>query len=155
MHARVPFSTLRTSMWRQRLALGLIVLWAVIGTARLSRVLEAPESPPGASLVPLVPFLRDTIPPTAGYLYVLPTRFGEDTGDGPRLRYELYPRTYDDIRFDVDETSVRSLMQREHLTYIVVPDATRYSPTHWLRMVPSWLRRIDFDADSYVLEAAP
>ena len=43
-------------------------------------------------------------------------------------------------------------MQREHLRYIVVPDASQYPTSHWLRQTPSWLRRIDFGPDRYVLE---
>ncbi len=142
-------------MWRQRLALGLVALWAAISLARLTRLVEPAEAPPGAQLAPVLPFLRQTIPDHAGYLYVLPTQFGQDTGDGPRLRYELYPRTYDDIRFTVAESDVRELMQREHLSFIVVPDATVYPASHWLRATPNWLRRIDRDANSYVLEATP
>src|SRR2546423_10415517 len=85
---------LRSAMRRQQIALVLVAVWALVSLARLTRLVESPEPPPGQSLVPLLPFLRETIPPDAGYLLVLPTAFGADTGDGPRIRYELYPRTY-------------------------------------------------------------
>jgi hypothetical protein len=139
-------------MWRRRAALGVFGVWGVVSVARLTRLIEPPEAPPGQELVPLLDFLRATIPREAGYLYVLPGEFGTDSGTGPRLRYELYPRRYDDIRVSQDESTIRQLMQTTDLRYIVVPDASQYGPSNWLRQPRDWLRHIDFDANRYVLE---
>jgi hypothetical protein len=142
-------------MWRRRAALGVLGLWGLVSLARLSRLVEPPEPPPGEAISPaLLDFFRATIPPDAGYLFVLPGEFGEDTGEAPRLRYELYPRRYDDLRSSADETRVRQLMLSTDLRFIVVPDARSYSPTSFVRQPRDWLRRFDFDADKYVLELA-
>jgi hypothetical protein len=147
---------LGAAMWRRYLALGVLVVWVAVAAARLSRLVEAPESPPGAELTPaLLSFVRATLPDTAGYLYVLPGEFGADTGTGPRLRYELYPRRYDDVRASADEQSVREVMRREGLRYVVVPDGSAYPAGHWLRTTRDWLRPIALDDRQYVLEAAP
>jgi hypothetical protein len=151
---------------RRRAALGVLGLWALVSLARLTRLVEPPEPPPGQELVEprlgaagssqgqatLLNFFKSHIPSDAGYLFVLPGEFGSDSGTGPRLRYELYPRIYDDVRASVDEPTIRQLMQRQGLRYIVVPEARQYSPESWLRQPRSWLRRIDFDAERYLLE---
>jgi hypothetical protein len=145
-------------MWRQRIALAVLGLWLAVSVARLSRLVEPAEVPPGEEAAFQFDFLRQTIPTTAGYLFVLPGEFGSDTGLGPRLRYELYPRTYDDIRASQDEAAARAWIAGRRLQYIVVPDATRYAPDHWVRRVPPWLRRIDFpsaETTHYVLEVVP
>jgi hypothetical protein len=139
-------------MLRDRLVLGVLALWLSICVVRLGRLVEPPETPPGQEAVPMLDFVRSQIPATAGYLFVLPGEFGSDTGLGPRLRYELYPRSYDDVRASLDEASVRDLMRRERLSYVVVVDAEQYPPTHWTRTPRDWLRRIDLDATRYVLE---
>jgi hypothetical protein len=139
-------------MWRRRAALGVLGLWGVVSLARLSRLVEPPEAPPGQALGPALEWLKATIPRDAGYLFVEPGEFGSDTGVGQRLRYELYPRTYDDVRASLDEGSVRELMRREGLDYIVVADASQYPPTSYLRQPRDWLRRIELDAGRYVLQ---
>jgi hypothetical protein len=45
-------------------------------------------------------------------------------------------------------------MRREHLQYVVVPDARDYPADHWTRAPRDWLRRTSQDATSYVLEAS-
>jgi hypothetical protein len=132
--------------------LGVFGVWGVVSLARLSRLVEPPEPPPGQELGPLLDFVRVTIPADAGYLFVLPGEFGSDTGTAPRLRYELYPRAYDDVRASQDEASIRQLMRSGGLRFVVVADAGQYSPTSWLRQPRDWLRRIDLDATRYVLE---
>lgn|SRR5215467_14361903 len=139
-------------MWRRRAVLGVLGLWAVVGVARLSRLVEPAEAPPGQDLAPALEFLKVTIPREAGYLFVEPGKFGTDTGVGQRLRYELYPRTYDDVRASLDEASVRALMRREGLAYIVVADASQYPPASYLRQPRDWLRRVELDARRYVLQ---
>jgi hypothetical protein len=136
---------------RRWAALAIVGLWALVGAARLTRLVESPQAPPGQEIASTFDFFRAQIPSTAGYLYVLPGQFGEDNGDGPRLRYELYPRVYDDIRASEDEASIRALMAREALGYVVVPDARQYASNVWLRQPRDWLRRLDLDADAYVL----
>jgi hypothetical protein len=138
-------------MWRRRAALGVLGLWGALSLVRLSRLLEPAEAPPGEELRAMLEFLKSTIPPEAGYLFVEPGEFGSDTGVGQRLRYELYPRTYDDVRASVDEASVRQLMRREQLGYIVVADAEQYSATSYLRQPRDWLGRVELDARRYVL----
>src|SRR5215467_13060293 len=138
-------------MWRRRAVLGVLGLWAVVGVARLSRLVEPAEAPPGQDLAPALEFLKVTIPREAGYLFVEPGKFGTDTGVGQRLRYELYPRTYDDVRASLDEADVHQLMRSEGLVFVVVPDASQYAPESWLRQRRDWLRRIELDADRYVL----
>ena len=120
--------------------------------ARLTRLIEPPEARPGQELVQILDFFKANMPNDAGYLYVLPGELGADTGTGPRLRYELYPRRYDDIRASVDEASIRELIQTTSVRFIVVPDASQYLATFWLRQPRDWLRRIDFDANRYLLE---
>jgi hypothetical protein len=139
-------------MWRQRLGLIVLGFWVLVCVARLTRLVEPAETPPGEEAAPLFGFFKQQIPESAGYLFILPSEFGSDTGLGPRLRYELYPRTYDDIRGSQDEQTVRDLMRRENLRYVVVTDATLYPQTHWVRQPRDWLKRANFDADRYVLE---
>jgi hypothetical protein len=141
--------------WRRRAALGVLGVWGLVSLARLTRLVEPPEMPPGQDLVPLLEFLRASIPVDAGFLYVLPGEFGTDVGTGPRLRYELYPRRYDDIRATVDEASIRQLVQAERLNYIVVTNASEYPSDSWLRQPRQWLRHLDFDANRYVLQVVP
>ena len=99
----------------------------------------------------MLEFFKATIPPDAGYLFVEPGEFGSDTGTGQRLRYELYPRPYDDVRASVDEASIHALVRAEGLGFIVVADARQYSPASWLRQPRDWLQRTEFDANRYVL----
>jgi hypothetical protein len=141
-------------MWRRRAALGVLGIWGLVSLARLTRLIEMPETPPGQELTPLLDFLRANIPKDSSYLYVLPGEFGSgsDTGTAPRLRYELYPRRYDDIRASVDEASIQQLIHSTGVHFVVVPDASQYVPTSWLRQPRDWLRRIDFDANRYLLE---
>jgi hypothetical protein len=139
-------------MWRRRTALGVIGVWGLVSLARLTRLVEPAETPPGAELGPLLDFVRAHIAPSDGYLFVLPGEFGTDTGVEKRLRYELYPRPYDDVRASQDEASIRQLMRSERLRFIVVADARQYEPTSWLRQPRDWLKRIEFDAQRYVLE---
>jgi hypothetical protein len=141
--------------WRRRAALGVLGVWGLVSLTRLTRLVEPPETAPGQELVPLLDFLKTSIPVAAGYLYVLPGEFGADTGTAPRLRYELYPRRYDDVRASVAEASIRQLVQTERLGYIVVTNASQYPPDSWLRQPRQWLRRIDFDATRYVLQVVP
>jgi len=136
---------------RRRLALGLLGGWALLSLARLSRLVEPAAIPPGQDIAATFDFYRAHIPSDAGYLFVLPGAFGQDTGSGPRLRYELYPRRYDDIRAAQDAQSARRLMQQEQLRFIVVPDGTAYVPDHWLRQPQDWLRRTDFAPNQYLL----
>lgn len=138
---------------RRALAVGVVGLWILVSLVRVSRIVEAPAPPPGQELAPSFDFFRSTIPRDGGYLYVLPGEFGQDNGDGPRLRYELYPRLYDDVRASLDESSVRQLMQREGLRYVVVPDARQYATDHWVRASADW-QRTELDPDTYVLERA-
>ena len=139
------------SPWRRRAALGVFGVWGLISLARLSRLIEPPAPPPGADAAPAFDFFRASIPAHAGYLFVEPGAFGTDTGIGQRLRYELYPRTYDDVRTAVDELEVRQLMRSEGLSFVVVPDASQYPSSSWLRQPRDWLRRIELDANRYVL----
>ena len=129
----------------------LLGLWALVSLAHLTRLAAAPDPPPGQDLQPFLAFAARTIPVDAGYLYVQPGAFGTDTGDGPRLRYELYPRRYDDVRAAEDEAAVHDLLRREDLGYVVVPDAAAYPPDHWVRGARDWLRRVDLDGERYVL----
>src|SRR5579862_5230492 len=138
-------------MWRRRAVLGVCGVWALVGVARLTRLVEPAESPPGQDAAAAFDFFRSSIPPDAGYLFVEPGEFGTDTGVGQRLRYELYPRTYDDVRASLDETDVRQLMTAEGLGFVVVPDATQYAPSSWLRQDRDWLRRIELDSNRYIL----
>lgn len=135
--------------------LGVLALWLIVSVARLTRLVEPAETPPGQEAVPALDFFRAEIPSFGRYLFVLPGEFGSDTGMGPRLRYELYPRVYDDVRASQDVQLVHELMDKGAFRYIVVPDASAYPADHWLRNPPTWLRRVDFDANRYVLEVVP
>jgi hypothetical protein len=141
-------------MWRRRAAFGIIGAWGLVSLARLTRLVEPAETPPGVELGSMLDFLKAQIAPTDGYLFVLPGEFGSgtDTGVEKRLRYELYPRAYDDVRASQDEASIRQLMRSEGLRFVVVADARQYDPTSWLRQPRDWLKRIDFDTQRYLLE---
>lgn len=139
------------SPWRRRAALGVFGVWGLLSLARLGQLIQPPEPPPGAEAASAFDFFRASIPADAGYLFVEPGAFGTDTGIGQRLRYELYPRTYDDVRIAVDEVEVRELMRSEGLRFVVVPDASQYASSSWLREPRNWLRRIELDANRYVL----
>lgn len=139
------------SLWRRRAAIGVFGIWGLVSLVRLTRLIEAPDPPPGADIAPALDFFRASIPADAGFLFVEPGPFGTDTGDGQRLRYELYPRRYDDVRASVNEADVRQLMRSQGLSFVVVPDASQYPPTSWLRQPRQWLRRLDLDANRYVL----
>jgi hypothetical protein len=139
--------------WRRRAALGVLGVWGLVSLARLSRLVDPAESPPGAEVAPALDFFRASIPASAGYLFVEPGEFGSDTGVGQRLRYELYPRAYDDVRAGANEADVRQLMRAQGLSFVVVPDASQYASESWLRQPRDWLRRIELDADRYVLVA--
>ena len=138
-------------LWRRRAALGVLGLGAVVGVARLGRLLQPADQPPGADLGPALDFFRTSIPPDAGVLFVEPGPFGTDTGMGQRLRYELYPRTYDDVRASVEPSEVRQLMRSQDLRYVLVPDASQYAPTSWLREPPDWLSKVELDDNAYIL----
>lgn len=140
------------SVWRRRTVLGVLGAWVLVSLSGASKLVAPPEAPPGPEMEPLLDFLKATIPPEDGYLFVDPGAFGTDTGIGIRLRYELYPRRYDDVRASEDEATVRQLMGSQGLRFIVVPDATQYAETSWLRQPRDWLGRIDFDTTRYVLE---
>jgi hypothetical protein len=125
--------------------------WVLVSVARLTKLVE-PETPPGPGLTPeALSFFRQNIPVDAGYLFVEPGEFGTDTGTGQRLRYELYPRAYDDVRASADENSVLQLMRNEGLGYVAVTDASQYPQASWLRQPRDWLKRIELDANRYVL----
>jgi hypothetical protein len=111
--------------------------------------------PPGAAVVPSLDFFRIQIPANAAYLYVLPGDSGTDTGTGLRLRYELFPRTYENARVADAETSVQALTRNRGIRYIVVPDASAYASTLWLRQERPWFERVQLDAAEYVLLADP
>jgi hypothetical protein len=139
-------------MWRRRAALGVFGAWGLVSLARLSRLIEPTQpAPGGADLGPVLDFFKATIPADAGFLFVEPGPFGTDLGTGQRLRYELYPRSYDDVRPSLDETAVRQLMHDEALGFVAVPDASQYVPSSWLRQPRDWLERIELDANRYVL----
>jgi hypothetical protein len=142
------------TLWRRRAALGVLGGWGLVSLVRLSRLFQPAETPPGADLGPAFEFFRSSIPADAGVLFVEPGPFGTDTGVGQRLRYELYPRPYDDVRATLDPDAVRQLMRTEGLRFVAVPDASQYAPTSWLRQPPDWLRKVELDANRYVLAAA-
>jgi hypothetical protein len=139
---------------RREAMYGVIGAWGLLSLARLSRIIEPAEPRPGQEVEPMLQWLRTTIPSGAGYLYVLPGAFGtgQDTGAAPRLRYELYPRPYDDVRASEDESQVQRLILAQGLRYVVVPDARQYAAESWLRQPRTWLRRINFAPDQYVLQ---
>ena len=143
-------------MWRRRAALGLLGVAVLVSAARLSLLIGPAEPPPGREIEPLLGSLRAAIPPQAGYLLVLPGEFGTDTGLAPRLRYELFPRRYDDVRASaaVDEQMIRKLLATQGLRFVVVADASQYEPSSWLRQPRDWLRRVPLDggAQAYLLE---
>ena len=133
--------------------LGVFGAWALLGGARLLRLVEPPERPPGAELEPdLLGFFKATIPPDAGYLFVLPGDFGTDTGTAPRLRFELWPRRYDDVRASVGEAASRAVIRQGGLRFVAVPDGRVYAADSWLRQRRDWLRRHELDSNRYVLE---
>lgn len=148
---RCPGARLAVVRWRRRGVVCLLALGGGLSLVRAARLLEPAGPRPGAEIERLLPFMRSAIPERDGYLYVLPTAFGSDTGTAPRLRYELFPRRYEDVRTDVDAAAARALMASEGLSYVVVPDARQYPEGSWVRQPPDWLQAIAFDATSYLL----
>jgi len=139
-------------MWRRRSALCVLGVWGMVSVARLTRLVEPAEQPPGQEVAAALRFFKERMPADAAYLFVLPAEFGSDTGTAPRLRYELYPRSYDDIRASAGEAAIRQLLEESKRRYVVVPDATQYPPESWLRQPRDWLKRIELDATRYLLE---
>ncbi len=140
---------------RRGLILATLVAWAVVGSARLSQLVAPPRAPVGSEADAILPFAREVIPQDAAYLYLEPNAFGSETGIGPRLRYELYPRRYDDLSGPTDEATVRALARQDGAAYVVVPDASLYPPDSFLRQSRPWFRRVSLDATRYVLVLQP
>jgi hypothetical protein len=138
--------------WQRTAALVVVAVWAIVALARLTRLVEPAEVPIGEEVASFVAFAAQTIPADGGYLYVQPTEFGSDSGVAPRLRYELHPRRYEDIRASEDEAAARQVMARNRLRYVVVPQAHLLPPSHWARQAPGW-SRTDLSGDAYVLVA--
>jgi hypothetical protein len=144
-----------TSAWRTLAAVAVLGVWALVSVGQLSRLSEPAPVSPGAVVVPSLGFFRAQVPDDAAYLYVLSGDNGSDTGAGLRLRYELFPRFYENARVSDDEASVRTLMRNRGIRYIVVPYASAYPPTLWLRQERPWFRRVQLDRGDYVLVADP
>lgn len=134
---------------RRQIAGAVVGLWLLLSLARLSRLVEPPEPPPGELVRPFVAFARQTIPPGAGYLFLEPR--GPQRPEVPRLRYELYPRRFQNAPVDADEASVQALLAREGRRFIAVPAASLYPPGHWVRGSRPWFRRVELDPERYVL----
>ena len=137
------------------LAIGVLVLWAGLCLARLS-LLVAPAPPaPGEypGLERFLAFTEAVIPPDAGYLHVGPA--GLDTGIGPRLRYELYPRVYTGLPDEAGEAAAQTVIRAEGLRYVVVAQARSYPAQSWLRQERPWFRRLSLDEDDYLLLVQP
>ena len=143
-----------TTRWRWLAAVAVLGAWACVSVGQLSRLWEPPLVAPGGAVVPSLDFFRAQIPADGAYLYVLPGD-GTDAGTGLRLRYELFPRAYENARVADSETSVRALMRYRGIRYIVVPNASAYPPTLWLRQGRPWYERVQLDALDYLLVADP
>ncbi len=128
-----------------------VVAWSALSLVRLSRLVEPAEVPIGEIVRPFIPFALEVVPEGAAYVYVEPRAYGGETGVGPRLRYELYPRRYDDLSGLPDEASVRLLARRNGAQYIVVPDAALYPADYFLLQPRPWFRRVALDARRFVL----
>ncbi len=136
----------------QRIAAGLVLLlWIVVSVARLTKLIEAPEVPVGEDVRRFVTFAQAVIPEDAAYLYVEPRAYGTETGIGPRLRYELFPRRYDDISGPTSEQAVRDLARQDGARYILVPDASSLPADHFLLGSAPWFHRVQLDANRYVV----
>ncbi len=135
--------------------LATVVVWVVLGGARVTRLPGPPETPVGERAAGIVPFAREVIPQDAAYLYVEPDASAPQSGLGPRLRYELYPRGYDDLAGSMDEEAVRRLARQNGARFIVVPDAGLYPAGSFLREARPWFRRVALDDSRYVLVLEP
>lgn len=140
----------RSAPPRRRAALAVVLgLWLLLALARLTRLVEPPEPPPGELVRPFVAFAREAIPPGEGYLFLEPR--GPQRPEVPRLRYELYPRRFQNASVDADEATVQALLAREGRRFIAVPAASLYPPDHWVRGSRPWFRRLELDRERYVL----
>lgn len=140
------------SAWRRRGVITVVGLWAIVSVARLSHFIEPVTRPAGNEVAPVLDFFKAVIPPDANYLFVLPGEFGSDTPMGPRLRYELFPRLFGEVRLSAGEAAICRRIYDSNVRFIVVPDATEYPETAWVRQQRPWFRRIDLDGITYVLE---
>lgn len=144
----------RFTLW-QVAALALVAVWGVLGAARLSRLVGPPSPPPGQSYLPFIRFAEGLVPPAASYLYAQPTEFGGDTGVEPRIRYELFPRRYDDIRPHVTAEEALALVRREGAAFVLVPQADLFASGHWVRGQLPWFTRDVYRPSQYVLVVQP
>lgn len=135
---------------RRGLAVGVLALWTVVAMARLTELVERPAPPPGEPVEPFVAFARAAIPPDQGYLF-LDSDIRREEGHSPRLRYELYPRPYEDLFYDLRVGDVRAWLSQNGLRYVVVPDATLYPPDHWVWTDESWYHRLALDRQRFIL----
>lgn len=141
--------------WRSQgsaAVLGVLALWAVVGLARSVALVSPPPTPTGQEIMPLVSFAQQVIPPGGTYLYVDPPEDGSVLGDEPRLRYELYPRTFVNASPTIDEPAAQALVADGHVQFIVVPLAHLYPETSWLRQDRPWFTRLALDDDRFVLQ---
>lgn len=142
----------QSALFRQHGRLGFVLaLWALLALARLSWLVAPPDPRPASSADQFITFAQMVIPSGAAYLYVQPGTFGEDTDVEPRLRYDLYPRVFDDVRLDQGQDAVRALAASESARYIVVPNAADYPADSWLRQDEPWFTRVSLDPARYVL----
>jgi hypothetical protein len=138
------------------LAIGVLALWAGLCLARLS-LLVAPTPPaPGAypGLGRFLAVAEAVIPPDAAYLHVLPPA-DADTGIGPRLRYELYPRLYTGLPEAAGEAAAQALVRAQGLRYVVVAQPASYPPQAWQRQDRPWFRRLAVGQDGSILLVEP
>lgn len=141
--------------WRRFAALGVLALWGTVSLARLTLVAADPNDRIGTDVEPFLDFARAVIPPDGAYLYLDPVEFAVDRGEGPRLRYELYPRRYWDTNALSSPDAVRQLMERQGRNYIVVPAARTYYAYHWVHSPLPWTRRIELPGQGFILVSQP
>lgn len=141
----------QAGVWRRRAGVGVLSLWLLVSVARLSVLLDSPGEPIGAGVEPFLPFARETLPLDARYLFVDPTQYGGDPGLGPRLRYELLPRYFENVDALASLEEVRAVMERANLQYVVVPARQHFPRGHWLRSDQPGFERIRLDSEREIL----
>lgn len=130
----------------------LVVAWVALALLRLSALVEQPDAPPGKEIEPFLPAALAALPPDAKYLHPEPIRGVVDTGVAPRLRYELWPRDYENSGPTKDEREVRQEALQDGRSFLVVPNLSAYEEKHWIRQPRPWFRSMAYVGDGVIVE---
>ncbi|MBI4494443.1 MAG: hypothetical protein HY690_16800 [Chloroflexi bacterium] len=134
----------------------LVVLYSLTrGVAALGSVVSpsagsgaTSESGRAATFDSFVAFVQTQVPSTVAYLYQEPW----GAGRAHRLRYELYPRRYEELPSEAPEAEVRAFVRTRGIGYILVLDSSLYATGSWALEARPWFQRVELSPTSFVLK---